>query len=138
MRKLTDCDVEGKCANLDVYVHDEPGQGGACHLYSIGGYDTSTNPSSDAVEFRSPPIDRTGTSILFQNGPIDEDGNGANGIQIENLLAIVQDRLRGFQSGKYACDANQIALDHTTAALEALKARTRERLGRGVEGTHTV
>lgn len=57
-----------------------------------------------------------------------------HGVTDEALLAILIDRLAGFQSGKFPHAANAKALDHLNQALEALKNRTRERLRRGVEG----
>jgi hypothetical protein len=63
---------------------------------------------------------------------------GVNGITNEVLLAIVADRLRGFQSSPYACQENAEALECTEAALRRLHDRTRAREARGVEGTHTV
>ena len=76
--------------------------------------------------------------IRFQKGPINADGNGVNGIQHEDLLAIIIDRLQGFQSGKYACDDNAKALLCCQDALNILNSRTRARIARNVEGTHTV
>ena len=49
-------------------------------------------------------------TISFQNGPIGEVG--VNGITNEALLAILIDRLEGFQSSKYACEENETALTH--------------------------
>jgi len=74
--------------------------------------------------------------VRFQDGPIKE--SGVNGVMDENLLAIVIDRLKGFQSGPYASDFNQKAMAQCTAALATLKERTAEREARGVEGTHAV
>jgi len=101
-----------------VEVLDERGQGNANHHYIVNAVD--------------------GGAILgdvsFQNGPIKEAG--VNGIHNEDLIAIVIDRLEGFQSGDYACDANQHALAHMKNGLTALRNRTNEREARGVEGTH--
>lgn len=74
--------------------------------------------------------------IRFQEGPIKEAG--VNGVMDENLLAIVIDRLRGFQAGKYATGYNKVALDHLEDALQTLKNRTADRIRRNVEGTHQV
>ena len=76
------------------------------------------------------------TTILFQNGAIPEAG--VNGVTQEVLLAIVADRLRSFQAGPFANDYNAAALSHVESALGALLDRTRNRMARGVEGTHTV
>lgn len=74
--------------------------------------------------------------VRFQSGPILD--NGVNGTTNEVLLAIVIDRLRGFQSGKYANDYNARALAACLEAINALKARTEDREKRGVEGTHQL
>lgn len=132
MRKLTDHIVEGDSSNhqLEIQVQDEPGQGGANHRYAIYGFHAHPKTNASAVE----DDDETVLAILFQNGPIKEFG--VNGITQEALLAIVADRLRGFQSGPYACDANEQALTAVQSALWHLQARTRERIARNVEGTH--
>jgi hypothetical protein len=76
--------------------------------------------------------------LSFQDGPVKENGEGVNGITHEVLLAILIDRLMGFQSGQYANDYNAKALTHLQVALDALHQRTRDREARGVEGTHKV
>lgn len=130
MRKLTDHQVNPANDRLLVQVLDAPGQGGACHDYYISGYDPTKNPSFDAHG----PY----TEILFQNGPISEEGVGVNGITHEVLLAIVADRLRSFQKGHYSCKANACALTHIEEAMHWLQQRTLERMRRGVEGTHQL
>lgn len=124
MRTLTDHIVEGDSVNhqLEIVVLDEPGQGGASHKYRI----------FKPVDY----MEKTPAecNIEFQNGPIKEFG--VNGITQEALLAIVMDRLRAFQAGPFACDANAAALIHCTSPLSLLQARTRARIARGVEGTH--
>lgn len=72
-------------------------------------------------------------SISFQDGPIKEVG--VNGVTNEALLAIVEDRLLGFQSGEYACRENAVALTKIQEAMMWLQKRTRDREMRGVEGT---
>ena len=75
-------------------------------------------------------------TLAFQNGPIGEAG--VNGITHEALLAVLIDRLRGFQGGPFRSDHNSMVLSHLSAALGALNERTRERQERGVEGTNQV
>jgi hypothetical protein len=128
-RQLTAHKVNPVNDKLKIEVIDEPGAGGASHHYKISGFDNVTNPSM-------PPV--TGFSyntmtILFQNGPVAE--GGVNGITQEALLAIVADRLRSFQTGKFACEANAIALELIEEAMSELKQRTLKRMERGVEGT---
>lgn len=100
-----------------VVVKDSPGAGGACHNYSV----VATQYNTDLLQ------------INFQNGPIQE--HGVNGVQMEDLMAVCIHRLQGFQSGPYACTANQLALDHLKAAIACLNERTKDRKDRGVEGT---
>ncbi len=106
-----------------VQVLDEPGQGNANHKYR--------------VVSAQPPNGELGTlgEVKFQDGPIKE--TGVNGVMNEDLIAIVIDRMRGFQSGDYACRDNALALTKLEEALMWLRNRTNERERRGVEGTHT-
>lgn len=77
-------------------------------------------------------------TLHFQNGPVKEDGNGVNGLTHEVLLAILIDRIEGFQTGPWACPENALTLGYLRAALAQLHARTNAREARGVEGTHQV
>ncbi len=74
--------------------------------------------------------------INFQDGPIGEAG--INGVMDENFIAIVIDRLQGFQTGPYSSRYNAIAITKLEEALMWLQKRTRDREARGVEGTHKV
>jgi len=105
-----------------VDVTDEPGAGGACHEYQI-----RTEPS---VSGGSGLIL---TNISFQNGPINE--HGVNGVHQEDLLAIIIDRLKSFQSGAFSCRENALAITKIEEAMHWLNHRTSERQARGVEGT---
>lgn len=132
MRVIEDHKVNECNEKLTIEVLDEPGAGGACHRYLISGIERlADNPSNAATQLRADEIE-----ILFQNGPIPE--NGTNGITQEVLLAIVIDRLRCFQKGPYACPENEDALGHLIIARDHLHDRTRKRIERGVEGTHEV
>jgi hypothetical protein len=61
-----------------------------------------------------------------------------NGVSNEALLAIVEDRLQGFQSGPFACRENAVALTKLQESMMWLQKRTRERMARNVEGTNIV
>lgn len=117
---------------LSITVVDEPGSGGASHLYMIEGFNTATNRSDPFVERHGAPAEHA--TILFQNGAIKE--HGVNGITHEALLAILIDRLESFQAGQFACPENAEALRYLGSAQETLLARTRARMARGVEGRH--
>jgi hypothetical protein len=123
MRELTSHKVNGLNEALRICVLDKPGQGSACHQYEIAW----GNAPEDMSEANP-------TFIQFQDGPIAEVG--VNGISQEALLAIVEDRLIGFQTGEYACRENAIALTKVQEAMQWLLKRTRDRMARGVEGTN--
>jgi hypothetical protein len=130
MRYLDDHKVNPANDTLAVRVMDEPGSGNANHAYLISGFDNTTNPSDPDDQ------DPNTCLILFQNGPINEVG--VNGVTHEALLAILCDRMRGFQAGPYASADNAEALTCMERAQAALQRRTRARMARGVEGTHTA
>lgn len=119
-RELTSHKVNGLNEAIIIEVLDEPGQGNACHKYSL-----SLNLGNADVGI---------TEINFQNGPIQEFG--FNGISNEALLAIVEDRLLGFQSGQFACRENAVALTKLQECMMWLQKRTRDRMARGIEGTN--
>jgi hypothetical protein len=132
MRKLIDHVVSGdQAVQLEIEVHDEPGQGGANHAYAVYGFHSQGNPSAGPSPFGK---DETCLPILFQNGPIKEFG--VNGITQEALMAVVIDRLRSFQAGPFSCRENAIALTHFEERLMWLQRRTVARIKRGVEGTN--
>lgn len=117
---ITSHKVNGLNNALRIQVLDQPGEGGACHEYGI---------SCDSNDFCD-------TDIFFQNGPILEAG--FNGVSIEALLAIVEHRMIGFQSGEYSTRENAIALTKIQEAMLWLHKRTLDRVARGVEGTHQI
>ena len=134
MRTITDHQVNGLNEALTIAVVDKPGPGGANHKYAIELYPEGGDSAKYAVV------------LSFQNGPIGspDDMNGLTG---EALLAVLIDRLRGFQftrdeagnftksPGPFACRENAIALTKIEEALMWLQSRTRARMARGVEGT---
>lgn len=122
MRELTSHRVNGLNELLRIEVLDEPGAGNACHSYQI-----TDQPEDDLSE------GNVRCDVEFQNGPITE--SGVNGVSNETLLAIVEDRLVGFQSGAYSCRENAVALTKIQEAMMWLQKRTRDRIARGVEGT---
>ncbi len=109
----------------EVEVLDEKGQGNANHKYQI------VSVSSEEQQ----PVVILGT-VDFQNGPIKEVG--VNGVMNEDLIAVVIDRMRGFQSGAYKCRDNALALTKLEEALMWLRNRTNERETRDVEGTNAI
>lgn len=122
MHGITSHKVNSLNDYINVIAMDSPGAGGANHEYLI-----------EPIAQDDPQGAINPAYIHFQNGPIGE--KGVNGISNEALLAVVEDRLKGFQSGQFACRENAIALTKIQEAMHWLHHRTRERLSRGVEGT---
>lgn len=105
-----------------VTVIDEKGTGNANHKYKI-----------ENIDFNPLDVENgTFAYVNFQNGAIKE--NGVNGCHNEDLIAIVIDRLDGFQSGDFACKENEEALIKLLEASMWLNKRTQDRINRGVEG----
>jgi len=139
-RKIHDHKLNGLDEAIEITT-DGPGPGGASHRYDVIG--TAENvPNIGPRPF--------GVNLRFQNGPVSKPED-RNGITNEALIAVVIDRMRGFQylrtedgsfdyasRGQYACKENACALTHLEEALMWLQKRTRDRLARGVEGTHQV
>ena len=99
----------------EVFAVDEIGPGGAHHHYVVEG---------------EPPLS---IHIQFQKGPRNEEGSIA-GVIDTDLLEIVRDRLKNFQSGAFASRENACALTHIEEALMWLNRRVEDRIERNVLG----
>lgn len=80
----------------------------------------------------------TGLNIKWQNGPL---GRGAerlepNGAFVETVIAAALQRIEHYQTSKFKCRENALAITKLEEALHWLNARTQKRESRGVEGTH--
>lgn len=113
---------------IHVAAIDDAGPGGANRRYKVG------------VPFRNPVerypaensrLSRTHADLNFQDG---DPSAEINGISNEALLAVLIDRMQGFQRGPFACRENAIVLTKLEEAMLWLQKRTRERESRGVEG----
>ena len=71
-------------------------------------------------------------NIKFQEGPI--AGVGVNGVQIEDVIDVLVDRLKDFQKGTYDCRENSLAITKLEEAKLWLNERTRVRVEKGIEG----
>jgi len=131
MRVITEHQIN-ECNSAIEIEADEPNpkNGNASHDYLMHWKNERLPPAPGS------DVGRESILLRFQNGPIAEVGT--NGITHEALLAILADRLRGFQSGAYACQENADALSAIQLAQECLHSRTRKRVERGVEGTNTI
>lgn len=92
--------------NVTALAVGEPGIGGQCNHYEIG-YGVS----------------KGGIRLDFETAP------GTPGLTMEVLLAVIIDRLTGFQDGPTACDENAMALTHARSAMRSLHGRTMRLMG---------
>jgi hypothetical protein len=103
-------------------LHEEDFKFNAPHHFLV----RESNPKNHASDILA--------EISFQEGPIKE--HGVNGVNNEDLIAMVICRLDHFQNTEFACYENDIAIIKLEEALLWLRKRTMGREKRGVEGTH--
>ena len=109
-----------------VFASDEKGNGGANRCYEIFLSD------DDPEKFGEHEVLAI---IEFQNGPR-KDAASVSGVLNTDLLEIVRDRLKGFQSGEFSSRENACTLTHIEKALMWLNRRVENRIERQVLGTN--
>jgi len=95
--------------------------------------DTDNNPAGG--DFNS-----MGIAITWQRGPL---GRGEarlepNGAFVETVIFAALQRIEYYQSTKFECRENALAVTKLEEALHWLQARTADRERRRVEGTHKL
>ena len=114
--RMIDEHFDGHGLNESILIHtDEPDGSGAAHKYTA------------TIQ------DQTVASVQFQHGPRNVEGS-TPGMTEAAMLAILIDRLRGFQAGPYSCRENAIQLTKLEEVLHWTKARADARAKRGVLG----
>lgn len=80
----------------------------------------------------------TGIDIRWQDGPLGRgsDRQEPNGAFVEGVIAAAIGRLKFYQSSKFSCRENALALTKLEEALHWCNHRTADREAREVEGTH--
>ena len=108
---------------IDVYAVDKRNGDGANHTYRI-----------DVRAFENPKNAEPSVTVMlpFQDGGLKDVG--ANGITEQALLAVVLDRLRGFNDGPYRCPENSMMITKIEEALMWGEKRANDRARRGLEG----
>jgi hypothetical protein len=104
--------------NVAALDEKDPEAGGANHRY--------------AIQFGGP---QDVCVIQFQHGARGVEGSKA-GVFEDALLAILADRMEGFQGGKFACAENGVALEHIQRARAALNERIAKRMAKSVLGVN--
>lgn len=107
---------DGHGLNESIRIEtDAPDQSGAAHNYNAWIGDTRV------------------AAVQFQKGPRNVEGS-TPGMTEAAVIAILIDRLRGFQAGPYSCRENAIQLTKLEEVLHWTKARADARAKRGVLG----
>lgn len=94
--------------------------------------DADGNPAGGTVSGR-------GLSISWQSGPlqaVDGERLDPNGAFVEGVITAALQRIEHYQTTKFRCRENAIAVTKLEEALLWLNKRTADRTARGVEGTH--
>lgn len=122
-----------KRENLNDVWAGEKGVGGASHCYMI----TKSNCAVLDCEGNTLTVnpDDIIETLQFQEGPR-KDEKAIHGVLDQDLLEIVRDRLRGFQSGDMPTRETACALTHVEEALMWLNKRIEDRIERNVLGTY--
>lgn len=110
----------------NIYAVDEKGPGGANHKYVIE-YETFDENKEKEIHKL--------LEIQFQKGPRKSE-DSIHGVLPPELLEVVRDVLKGFQSGKYPSEYNAKAIEHIELALMYLNRRVEDRSERNVLGTY--
>ena len=110
-------------------------------ITSVHDTDEDGNPSGGRAEGNR-------FMVAWQDGPVaTEDGRQEsrrfNGFTVEDMIYVTMHRLEYYQeggdpAGKFSCQENVDALRFLNLAVGRLNDRTRARMDRGVEGTHTA
>lgn len=102
---------------------------------------------NESIDLRADDADESGAShsyrgrigetvvldVQFQRGPRNVPGSIAGATEAA-LLAILIDRIEGFESGPFRCYENVEMLRHLRGALRCTSERAHERARRGVLG----
>jgi len=102
-------------------------------LEQIHSLDNDGNPAGGGTIGR-------GIEIVWQNGPLGrgENRREPNGAFVEGVIQAAIGRLEFYQSSKFKCRENALAITKLQEALHWCQHRTADREVRSVEGTHEV
>ena len=112
-----------ECVNVSAI--DKKSSDNANHRYEISVWKNAetSDQNDELVEV---------CNLNFQNGGLKEVG--ANGITDQALIAVVLDRVRGFNGGQFRCRENSMIITKLEEAMLWMEKRSNDRARRGVEG----
>lgn len=122
-----------KRENLNEVFAGEKGVGGASHCYVI--VKAGKADYDEKEEMLRVNSDDVLETMQFQEGAR-KTPDAIHGVTDQDLLEIVRDRLRGFQSGDMPTRETACALTHVEEALLWLNKRIEDRIERNVLGTY--
>ena len=109
-REITGHETPDSEFTVQVFAIDEPHENGASHQYRIARDDGAS------VQL-----------VHFHEGEFDWRSNDVNGATDEAILAILADRMRGFQTGPKACKGYATALRKIEESMEALRKKGKKK-----------
>lgn len=98
---------------------------------AVNNLDSEGNPMGGSV-------DGIGLKIDWQNGPLGrgEERKEPNGAFVETVIFSALQRIQHYQTTKFKCRENTLAMVSLEVALLWLNSRTQRRETEGTEGTH--
>ena len=125
MNEITDHhDGYGLNESITIKALDEPGPGGAHHLYVAVIKAKNADGVEDEIEV---------ARVQFQKGPRNEPGS-TPGVTHMAMAALLLHPLRAFQEGPFKSRLNALVITALEEALNWMHARARDRAQRGVLG----
>ena len=99
---------------------------------------TAVNKNDEAGNPAGGHVYGIGLTIYWQDGPLLIDGvrKEPTGAFVETVIAAALQRLEYYQTSKFNCRENALAITKLEEALHWLNSRTSRREKQGVEGTH--
>ena len=110
---------------VSEFTTDQDGNptGGRTHMF------TKDPMTGDVDEEIAPAL-----IVNWQDGIVGDDGQ--NGAFVEDVLEAARQRIQFFNSGRFRCRENSIAITKIEEALQWLDWRTRQRLQQDVENSY--
>lgn len=110
-----------------------------CGAKASWAYDRS---SAAAIDIATPADELAEGAVVElycgHHGPNTPPRREPSGAFVTGVIQAALDRLEHYQSSKFRCRENALAITKLEEALHWLEHRTRARVARGVDGTHEV
>lgn len=134
--KLEAFGAYGYIASIDyewIYPYEVKFDDGVEYSQELYGYGDLVLVAGGYID-KSKKLPHSYIDIKFQDGVV---SGGVNGVQMEDVIDLLIDRLEGFQKGNYPCRENALAITKLEEARMWLNERTRKRKEQDVEGKYS-